>query len=119
MKNTIEQINDLINTLNLQNTQLMEKPSEYELKYVSTNIDKGKYIKTYTPSHGDPTYWYYPNGVEEKIEDNKAYKVWYEYRDAADPYDSTTWYDVKYIEEVPDDKIALIKYLIELLEELE
>ena len=118
MENTIEQIKSLVNTLNLQNTPLMEKPSEYELKNVRTNIDKGKYIKTYTPSYGDPTYWCYPNGVEEKIEDDKTYKVWFNYRDAADPCDSTTWYHVKYIEEVPDDKIALIKYLEKLLKEL-
>lgn len=118
MENTIEQIKSLVNTLNLQNTTLMEKPSEYELKHVRTNIDKGKYIKTYTPSYGDPTYWCYPNGVEEKIEDDKTYKVWFNYRDAADPCDSTTWYHVKYIEEVPDDKISLIKYLEKLLKEL-
>lgn len=118
MKNTIEQIKSLVNTLNLQNTPLMKKPSEYELKYVSTNIDKGKYIKSHFPEYGDPTYWCYPKGVEKKIEDDKTYKVWFEYRDAADPYDSTTWYHVKYIEEVPDDKIALIKYLKKLLNEL-
>ena len=118
MENTIDQIKSLVDTLNLQNTPLMEKPSENELKYVRTNIDKGKYIKTYTPSYGDPTYWCYPNGVEEKIEDDKTYKVWFNYRDAADPCDSTTWYHVKYIEEVPDDKIALIKYLEKLLKEL-
>lgn len=57
-------------------------------------------------------------GEQIKIEDDKTYKVWFEYRDAADPYDSTTWYHVKYIEEVPDDKIALIKYLEKLLKEL-
>jgi hypothetical protein len=56
--------------------------------------------------------------VEEKIEDDKTYKVWVYYRDAADPCDSTTCYQVKYIEEIPDDKIALIKYLEKLLKEL-
>lgn len=121
MENTIEQIKSLVNTLNLQNTPLMEKPSEYNLKYVRTNIDKGKYIKTRFPQYRpyiDPTYWCYPNGVKEKIEDDKTYKVWFEYRDAADPDDYTTWYHVKYIEELPDDKIALIKYLENLLKEL-
>ena len=118
MENTIEQIKSLVNTLNLQNTPLMEKPSKYELIGLTTGFEKGKYIKTSCSSHGDPTYWCYPNGVEEKIEDDKTYKIWGEYRDAADPYDSTTWYHVKYIEEVPDDKIALIKYLEKLLKEL-
>ena len=118
MENTIEQIKSLVNTLNLQNTPLLEKPSEYELKCVTICFKKGKYIKTRSSSHGDPTYWCYPNGVEEKIEDDKTYKVWGEYRDSADSYESTTWYRVKYIEEVPEDKIALIKYLEKLLKEL-
>ena len=38
MENTIEQIKSLVNKLNLQNTPLLEKPSEYELKYLSTDI---------------------------------------------------------------------------------
>lgn len=118
MENTIEQIKSLVNTLNLQNTPLMENPSEYELKYLSTDISKGKFIKSHFPEYSDPTYWCYPNGIEEKIEDDKIYKVWFEYRDAAAPCDSTTWYHVKYIEEVPGDKIALIKYLGKLLNEL-
>ena len=118
MENTIEQIKSLVNELNLQNTPLLEKPSEYELKYLSTDISKGKYIKSRFPEYSDPTYWRYPNGVEEKIEDDKTYKVWFDYRDAADPYDSTTCYHVKYIEEVPEDKISLIKYLEKLLNEL-
>ena len=118
MENTIEQIKSLVDALNLHNTPLMEKPSERELLGVTFGFEKGKNIKTRFPKYSDPTYWRYPNGVEEKIEDDKTYKVWFEYRDAADPYDSTTWYHVKYIEEVPDDKIALIKYLEKLLKEL-
>ena len=117
MENTIDQIKSLVNELNLQNTLLMEKPSENELRcVVRIGIEKGKYIKTST--YGGDTYWYYPKGVEEKIEDDKTYKVWFEYRDTADPYDSTTWYHVKYIEEVPADKFELIKYLENLLKEL-
>ena len=34
MENTIEQIKSLVNTLNLQNTPLMEKPSDNELRCV-------------------------------------------------------------------------------------
>lgn len=117
MENTIEQIESLVNALNLQNTPLMEKPAEYELR-VTTAFEKGKYIKTHIEKYSDSTYWCYPTGVEEKIEDDKTYKVWVEYRDSADPYDSTIWYHVKYIEEVPDDKITLIKYLRKLLNEL-
>ena len=71
MENTIEQIKSLVNELNLQNTPLLEKPSEYELKYLSTDISKGKFIKSRFPEYSDPTYWRYPNGIEEKIEDKK------------------------------------------------
>ena len=66
MENTIDQIKSLVNTLNLQNTPLMEKPSEYELKYLSTDISKGKFIKSRFPEYSDPTYWCYPNGVDKK-----------------------------------------------------
>lgn len=117
MENKIEQIKSLVNTLNIQNIPLMEKPSDNELRcVVRIGTEKGKYIKTSTYSGN--TYWGYPNGVEEKVEDDKTYKVWVYYRDASDPCDSTTCYQVKYIEEVPDDKIALIKYLEKLLKEL-
>ena len=118
MENTIEQIKGLVNELNLQKTTLMDKPTSYQLRYLRTDISKGKFIKSSFPEHSDPTYWYYPNGVDKKIEDDKTYKVWFEYRDAADPYDSTTWYHVKYIEEVPADKFELVKYLEELLRKL-
>ena len=85
MDNAIEQIKSLVNTLNIQNTPLMKKPSEDVLKCLRTNIDKGKYIKTRFPQYrrfdqtywSDQTYWCYPNGVEEKIEDDKTYKVWF------------------------------------------
>lgn len=116
MENTIEQIKSLVNTLNLKNIPLMEKPSEHILRYAADSMRKGYSIKT--SSYSCNTYWGYPNGVEEKIEDDKTYKVWFEYRDTADPYDSTICYHVKYIEEVPVDKIALIKYLEKLLKEL-
>ena len=116
MENTIEQIKSLVNTLNLQNIPLMDKPSEHMLRYAAVSLRKGYSIKT--SSYSGNTYWIYPNGVGEKIEDDKTYKVWFEYRDAADPYDSTTWYHVKYIEEVPADKFELVKYLEELLRKL-
>lgn len=116
MENKIEQIKSLVNTLNLQNIPLMDKPSEHVLKYAAASLRKGYSIKT--SSYGGNTYWIYPNSVEEKIEDDKTYKVWFEYRDTADPYDSTIYYHVKYIEEVTTDKIALIKYLEKLLKEL-
>lgn len=45
--------------------------------------------------------WHYPNEqIEKKIEDNKRYKVWADYHDAADPMDSSCSYTIIYIEEV-------------------
>ena len=45
--------------------------------------------------------WIYPNKqIENKIEDNKQYKVWADYHDAADPMDSSCSYTIIYIEEV-------------------
>jgi hypothetical protein len=44
--------------------------------------------------------WNYPNKrIERKIEDNKQYKVWADYNDAADPMDSSCSYSIIYIEE--------------------
>ena len=44
MENTIEQIKILVDALNLQNTPLMEKPSERELLGVTIGFEKGKHI---------------------------------------------------------------------------
>ncbi len=45
--------------------------------------------------------WRYPNeSIEKKIEDNKQYKVWAKYHDAADPMDLSCSYTIIYIEEV-------------------
>ncbi len=50
--------------------------------------------------HDEET-WNYPNKrIEKKIEDNKQYKVWADYHDAADQMDSTCSYTIIYIEEV-------------------
>ena len=78
----------------------------------------GYQIHTIEPRYSDPTYWYYPEDVEEKVNNNKHYRVWYTYRDAADPADNTTWYYVKYIEEIPEENIQFINELKELVEDL-
>ena len=45
--------------------------------------------------------WNYPNKqIENKIEDNKQYKVWADYHDASDPMDLSCSYTIIYIEEV-------------------
>lgn len=45
--------------------------------------------------------WYFPKGIKEKIEDDQLYLVWYHYRDASDPQDSSCQYSVYYIEKAP------------------
>ena len=66
-----------------------------------SKVDYGKNLHDYKPQYGDPRYWTYPEGVEEKIEDDKVYRVWYISSDAADPSDSTIWNKVQYITDVP------------------
>jgi hypothetical protein len=57
---------------------------------------------------------------EEKIEDNKPYKVWLNrFNDAnGDINIDETWRKIKYIEEISPNKIKLIKYLEKLLTKL-
>ena len=55
-------------------------------------------------------------GVEEKIEDDKKYRVWYYSTDAADPADCTIWNNVEYIQYVPQEKYELKKALMNLIE---
>ena len=64
-------------------------------------------LHDYKPQYGDPRYWTYPEGVEEKIEDDKVYRVWYISSDAADPSDSTIWNKVQYITYVPTEKTQI------------
>lgn len=120
MGNTIEEIQRLIDSFELQNIPLIEKPSENELKYLRCSISKGEYIKRDIPKYGDPTWLCYPEGIEEKIEDNKTYKIWLNWFNDINGNINIddTWRKIKYIEEVPDDKITLIKYLEKLLKEL-
>jgi len=85
---------------------------------LSSGIFWGRDIHTYEPKYGDPTYWHYEKGVEEKIKDDYQYKVWYTYSDAADPCDMTTSYNVYYIEEISPMKTAMIEAAQEFLRNL-
>jgi hypothetical protein len=121
MENTIKEIQRLVDSFDFQNIPLMKKPSESELEYLSKSIYKGEYIKRYISKYyGDPTWLCYPEGVEEKIEDNKPYKVWLNrFNDAnGDINIDETWRKIKYIEEISPNKIKLIKYLEKLLTKL-
>lgn len=129
----IDQIKMIINGMKLKNIPLMKK-SEADKRvkesYVYTHANKvdelsnvdvfiGGKIHTHEPLYGDPTYWKYDEGVEEKIKDDCLYKIWYTYRDASDPYDSTSWYRVWYIEKIPKEKAELVEFLKITLKELQ
>ena len=99
--------------LNNQYPDLMEYPDKLPS---NSKILEGKYLHTYEPKYGDPTYWIYPKGVEEKIEDDKKYRVWYYSTDSADPADCTIWNHVEYIQYVPQEKYELKKELLNLID---
>lgn len=92
------------------NENVRKSPYTYASKVdeLSTGIFWGRDIHTYEPHYGDPTYWHYEKGVEKQIKDDRQYKVWYTWRDAADPCDSTTSYTVWYIEEISPETTAKI-----------
>lgn len=109
----LKQLKKDVIALNSQYPDLMECPD----KLPSCNrIFEGKYLHTNEPKYGDPTYWIYPEGVEEKIEDDKKYRVWYYSKDAADPADWTIWNHVEYIQYEPQEKYELKKKLLELID---
>ena len=96
----------------MRNT-LMESPHQLH-SWTTVTIDdlrKGHYYEgifygwqMHTHDIGNLYYdnetWHYPNKqIEKKIEDNKQYKVWAVYHDAADPMDSSCSYTIIYIEE--------------------
>lgn len=108
INNNLKQLKKYIIELNKQYQDLMTCPDELPSR---TQVTEGKYLHTDEPRYGDPTYWIYPEGIEEKIEDDKKYKVWYTSRDAADPADSTTWNYVQYIHCIPTEKHEIEKEL--------
>ena len=98
-----------------ENIPLMEKPEDLTWR---NRIFTGCEIHTCEPRYSDPTYWYYPEGVEDKVNNNKHYRVWYTWKDTADPTDTTTWYYVKYIEEIPEENIKFIEELKKIVKDL-
>ena len=90
-----------------------------KVEELSSGIFQGKNMHTTNYGSGDYTYWNYEDeSVEDKIKDDRQYKVWYTYRDAADPADMTTWYCVYYIEEISPMKTAMIEAAQEFLRNL-
>jgi len=100
LNNLIKDVKKYVIELNKNIPVLMEMPM---ILPSQSKVDYGKNLHDYTPEYGDPKYWIYPEGVEEKIEDDKLYRVWYTSRDAADPSDYTVWNKVQYIAYVPTE----------------
>lgn len=76
------------------------------LSKCSIGFFRGVDMHTSTPKYEDPNYWNYHDCDEGLVKDDALYKVWYEYHDASDPEDFTTWHNVYYFEEYPQ---ALLK----------
>ena len=100
LNNLIKDVKKYVIELNKNIPVLMNMPDVLPSK---SKVDYGKNLHDYKPQYGDPKYWTYPKGVEEKIEDDKLYRVWYTSRDAADPADYTVWNKVQYIAYVPTE----------------
>jgi len=90
-------------------TILMKKPSDEYVRNIYSGILKFEDIphQTYygyemhdSLHHGGETTWSFPNGVREKILDDKIYDVWNICCDASDPYDTSVHHVVYYIEEL-------------------
>lgn len=83
--------------------KLMDKPNDENLKYKEKSLFYGKDLEDYVTNstYNEWCRFYFPSGVKNKIEKEKMYKVWFDYRDASDPEDSSCSYHIHYIEEVP------------------
>lgn len=100
-------------------TKMMEIPTKWG--WYDENIHKhtpdyiyGKDMHDYVTNsiYNDWCRWYFPEGIKNKIKDEQLYLVWYHYRDASDPQDSSCSYSVYYIEKVPkeiQDKLETMK----------
>lgn len=112
LNSLIKDVKKYVIELNKSIPHLMECPEELPSRCIRAY---GRDLHTDEPRYSDPTYWIYPEGVEEKIEDDKYYKVWYTWKDASDPADSTTWHYVKYILYIPTEKNGLKKEIENIL----
>jgi len=99
----ITQFSQLANKIvNVGYPSLMKRPDDLERFRTVTCF--GKDLHTKDTYDRDPTYWKYPEGVEENVKDYSLYKVWYSHRDAADPEDFTSWNYVKYIKQISSSR---------------
>jgi len=127
----VKEINDVILKFNLKNKPLMKRPTDEEiannvyanawkLDMLSQQLRYGRDMHTHVvnSTYGDEERWHFPKDVKDKIKDDTLYKIWYRFRDAADPMDSSCSYTVYYIEEINKERDGLIQYLEALLKEL-
>jgi hypothetical protein len=87
----------------------MERPSDESVRNVYSGLSRLNDALQHTfygsdmhdhEFHGGKDTWYFPEGVREKLKDNKRYRVWYTRHDAADPCDTSSDYHVYYIKEI-------------------
>jgi putative resolvase len=90
--------------------KLMEKPTDDEILHdiytgasrlseLTNSILLGSRMHDHSYHAGEET-WTFPDGVREKIEDDKKYDVYYETHTPSDPYDTSSHHHVYYIEEI-------------------
>lgn len=94
-----EEIETWLKKFTKKPTKIMDKPKDFdedELPYSYL----GKDMHTHRVGVVDEDTWCYPDGVEEKIKDDKTYLVWARIHDAADPQDFSTTTRVIYVEEL-------------------
>ena len=115
----ISSINYFIDKIK-EGSSLMPRPEDLDKKHYRTMVRLGSDLHTVEEKYSDPDYFIYPSKeIEDKVKDNKHYKVWYHRTDASDPADSTSWYHIHYIEEMTETRRSLANLLRAILEEIE
>lgn len=114
----LDAIKSDIQRMYVPNKPLCKRPSQDRLDCLYNGTLKGSNMRTYRFGPNENV-WNFPDGVEEKIEDDKEYKVWYTWHDASDPADMSTYHRVYYIEEVSADKMAVLRFLKNLIIEID
>lgn len=91
-------------------TKMMEMPepskgSNENIHRVRPDYIYGKDMHDHVTNsiYNDWCRWYFPQGIKEKIKDNELYLIWYNFKDASDPMDSSCSYHVWYIERAPKE----------------
>ena len=87
----------------------MKKPSDEELRRQTYGIRDFEDLSNHVFAghemhnrsyHAGETTWTFPEGIREKIKDDRLYDVWYTKHYPSDPYDTSSHYRVYYIKEI-------------------